>query len=78
MNITGITGDAFKDWIIAIMGNIFIVILVVRSVGYYLRKEWGELVGHLIVAVVVAAIVYFPDSFVTFLKGLWTLFTGQG
>lgn len=76
MEITGITGDAFKDWVIAIIGNVFMIILVVRSVGYYMKREWGELIGHLLVAVVVASIVYFPDQFIGLLQGVWNLFTG--
>lgn len=76
MDVVGITGDAFKDWVIAILGNIFIVVMVVRSVGHYTKREWGELVGNLAFAVVVAAIVYFPNQFISLLKGVWNLFTG--
>lgn len=76
MEITGITGDAFKDWVIAILGNVFMIVLVVRSVGYYMKREWGELIGHLVIAVIVAAIVYFPDQFIGLLQGVWNLFTG--
>lgn len=76
MDITGITGDAFKDWVIAILGNVFIIVMVVRAVGHYTKREWGELIGNLVMAVVVAAMVYFPDQFINILKGAWNLFTG--
>lgn len=76
MEITGITGDAFKDWVIAILGNIFIIIMAVRMVGHYTKREWGELIGNVIMAVIVAAIVYMPDQFIGLLRGVWNLFTG--
>lgn len=70
------TGADLKDWVLIIAGNIFIVILVVRSVGYYAKKEWGELIGHFLVAVVIAGLIYANDQTLSMLKGLWALITG--
>lgn len=68
------TGAGFKDWVLVILGNIFVVILAIRAVGYYARREWGEMTAHLLGGVLVAAIVYFPDQIVTLLKTVWGLF----
>lgn len=70
-------GADFKDWVLGIAGNIFIVILVVRSVGYFAKKEWGELVGHLIVAVFLVALIWFTDPVINLLKAIWGLISGQ-
>jgi hypothetical protein len=69
-------GAQLKDWILAIAGNIFIVILVVRAVGYYAKKEWGELVTHVLMAVIIAGFVYFTDGTIVVLKQIWNLLSG--
>ncbi len=77
MNVTAITGDVFLEWFKGIVGSVFIAILMIRSLGYYLKKEWGELTGHLLVAIIIAGLVYFPDQFIEILKGFWNMITGQ-
>lgn len=69
------TGADFKDWVLIIAGNIFIVILVIRSVGYYARKEWGEFVGHIVGAILVGGLIYANDAAMALLKQAWTLIT---
>ena len=69
------TGADFKDWVLIIAGNVFIVILVIRSVGYYAKKEWGELIGHLLVAVVIAGLIYANDAALALLQNFWKLIT---
>lgn len=77
MSILDVTGDQFTGWILAILGNIFIVILVIRCFGDWIRKDWGALVGDLVMGIIIAALVYFPTQFIGLLKGAWKLFTGQ-
>lgn len=74
--MTNFTGADFKDWVLIVAGNIFTVILVTRMIGYYAKKEWGELVGHLIVAVLIVGFIYFNPVAIGLLKSLWTMFTG--
>lgn len=76
MNITSITGDAFVAWVLGIVGAVFIIILVVRAVGSWAKKEWGELVIHLAAAIFIAGLVYFPNQVADLLKGLWRLIVG--
>lgn len=70
------TGEGLKDAILIILGNLFIIILAARAVGYYAKREWGELITHVAAGVVIAAIIYFPDEVVSLLKSLWSAFAG--
>lgn len=70
------TGVELKDWVLLIAGNIFMVVLVVRAVGYYAKREWGEMVAHLMAGVIVAGLVYATDSSIKLMKTLWDMFAG--
>lgn len=72
------TGTDLKDWVLLLAGNIFVVILAVRSVGYFAKREWGEFTGMIIAAVLVAGFVYFPDQAISVLKQVWQTFLGEG
>lgn len=62
------TGAELKDWVIIVAGNIFIVVLVVRMVSHWAKREWGDLLTNLLVAVFIAWIVYSTDTFISFLR----------
>lgn len=68
--------SGLKDWIIVLAGNIFIVILVVRALGAYAKRDWGDLVTNLVVAVVIGFLVYANDSAVALIKHLANLAFG--
>jgi len=70
------TGDAIRDGILVLAGNIFIIIFVVRSVGAYGKKEWGELTINLIAAVLLVGLIYFNESFIELLRNVWQLIVG--
>ena len=72
------TGAGLKDTVLVILGNIFIIILAARAVGYYAKREWGEMITHVVGGIFVAAVVYFPDDVVKFLKAMWSAFSGSG
>jgi hypothetical protein len=74
--MTPITGESFKDAILVIAGNIFIVIFIFRTVGAYAKKEWGELITNLLAAILIVGFVYFTDSSINVLKWFWGLITG--
>lgn len=61
-------GAGLKDWVLAIAGNIFIVFLVIRVIGAYVRNAWDEMFGAGLGAIVVAALVYSNDSVIEALK----------
>lgn len=71
-----VTGAGLKDWVIIVAGNIFIVLFVVRTLGAFAKKEWGEMIVNVLVGVFVAGLVYSTDSTITILKNLWSLISG--
>lgn len=70
------TFDAIRDWVLVLAGNIFIIIFVVRSVGAYGKKEWGELTINLLAAVLLVGLIYFNESFIELLRNVWQLIVG--
>lgn len=72
----GITGADFKDWVLILAGNIFIVIFVIRSLGSYAKKEWGDLTVNILAGILIAGLVYANDTTISLLKQLWNLITG--
>lgn len=68
--------SGLKDWIIVLAGNIFIVILVVRALGAYAKRDWGDMVTNFVVAVVIGFLVYANDSAVALIKHLANLAFG--
>ena len=67
---------SFDELALKIVGNIFIVVLVVRAFGAYLKKEWGDLVTELVFAVILAGFIYFTDQSIGILKLLWNATLG--
>lgn len=70
------TGAEFKDWALILVGNLFIVILIVRIVGAYAKREWGELLTNFCAAVIIAALIYMNEQFIGLLKQLASLIFG--
>ena len=70
------TGADLKAWVIIVVGNLFIVVLVVRMFSHYAKREWGELLTNFLVAVFIAWIVYSTDTFIEFLKWAANKVTG--
>lgn len=69
-------GIAIKDAVLVLAGNIFIIIFIVRTVGAFAKKEWGDLVVNILAAIVIAGFVYFTDSSIEVLKGIWSMLFG--
>lgn len=69
-------GTAFKDYVLFVAGNIFIAILVLRSIGLYFKRSWGEMFGHIGIGVVLAGMIYATDAFIGILKQIWGLLSG--
>lgn len=65
--------DPLGELILKIVGNIFLIILVIRALGHYSKKEWGELIGHLVVSVILVGFIYFTSQTLGILKGIWTM-----
>lgn len=68
--------SGLKDWFIVIAGNIFIIIMVGRAIGAYSKRDWGDLITNLAVAVVIGFLVYANDSAIALIKHLANLAFG--
>jgi hypothetical protein len=71
------TGADLKDLVLLLAGNFFAMILTVRAVGHFARRDWGEFTAMIIAAIVVVGFVYFPDQSIGALKSVWTTFLGK-
>lgn len=54
--------EGLSNTIISILGTLVFIILAVRIVVAYGKKQWGEMVVELIAAVFVFWFVFFPDN----------------
>jgi len=68
---------SFEELILKILGNIFLLVLAIRMFVAYLRKDFGEMVGEIVVAVVIVGFIYFTDQTVGILKGIWNATIGN-
>ena len=66
----------FKTLVLTIVGNIFIVVFVIRAFGAYMQKERGEMIQEVIYATVFVGFIYFTDQVIGILKVLWNLTFG--
>ncbi len=60
--------DSFGTSIITILGSIVFVILAIRIVVAYGKKQWGEMITEIIAVVFVGWFVWFPDPAKTTIK----------
>lgn len=67
-----------KDWVIVVVGNVFIIILLFRVIGAWAKREWGELLTNLVMAVVIGFLVYANDAAIALIKQLGNLAFGGG
>lgn len=65
-----------KNVVLGIVGNVVLIILVVRGASDYGRRDWGGLITNIIFGVIVGFFVWFNDQAVALLKHLGTLVFG--
>ncbi|MFC8875587.1 hypothetical protein [Streptomyces ardesiacus] len=76
VNLALTSGADLKTWVFLIAGNIFLIVLVVRSIGHYAKREWGDLIGHIIAGVVVAGFVFATETTKTMFVEIWNKVAG--
>ena len=76
MNLALTSGAVLKVWVFLIAGNAFLIILAVRAIGHYAKREWGELIGHILAGVVVAGFVFATDTTKNMLVEIWNKVAG--
>lgn len=78
MQAGGDGGASIKDWVLAIAGNVFIILFVIRALGDYARKDYGGLLSNVAVAAIIACFVYLTDGTINVLKTLARMILGIG
>jgi hypothetical protein len=69
-------GESIKNAVLILAGNVFIIIFIIRSVGAFAKREWGELVVNFLAGVIIVGLVYFTDSSVQVMKTIWSMIFG--
>lgn len=70
------TGDAFKDFVLAIIGNLLVAGLAVGVATQWAKSEWGKMIGFILGAAVVGVFVWNPNGGMDFLKAISSSFFG--
>jgi uncharacterized membrane protein (DUF2068 family) len=70
------TGSELRDWILIVVGNVFMAFLAVRGFGHWLKKEWGEMITMFVAAIFLAAAIWAPDAVKGILTGIWNKVAG--
>ena len=70
--------SGLKDFAIVVIGNLFIIILLIRVIGSWATRDYTDLFTNLVLAVVIAFLVYANDQAVALLQQLATMAFGGG
>jgi hypothetical protein len=70
------TGADLKTWILAIAGNVFVALLVIRGLGAFLKRDYGEMATLFVAGVLLAGLIWFPDGAVALMKAIWQKVVG--
>ena len=70
--------SGLKDFAIVVIGNLFIIILLIRVIGSWAKRDYTDLFTNLVLAVVIAFLVYANDQAVALLQQLETMAFGGG
>ena len=62
--------DGIGNTIISILGTLVFVILAVRIVVAYGKKQWGEMIVEVIAAIFVFWFVFFPENAKSTIKSI--------
>lgn len=70
--------DSLKNGIITLLGSVVMIILVIRIVTAYGKKQYGEMITELIAVIFVAWFVFTPDSAQNTIVSLAKTIFGKG
>ncbi len=68
--------DSVKNALITILGSVVMIILLIRIVTAYGKKQYGEMITELLAVVFVAWFVFTPDSAQNTIKALAKMIFG--
>ncbi|MFV0535308.1 MAG: TcpD family membrane protein [Cumulibacter sp.] len=65
-----ITLEGLKTLVLSVLGAAFLILLVVRIFQHWTKSDWGKMVGEMVIAVVVAIFVFFPETALELIKSI--------
>lgn len=69
--------SGFTNVVLKLVGSIVLIILIVRLVNAYGKRQWGELVTEILAFIVIGFVVYFPQQALALLKSIMTSIFGS-
>jgi len=67
----------FQELALKVVGNVFTVVFIVRALGAYIKKDWGDMISQIVFAMVLVGFIYFTDQSIGILKFLWNITLGS-
>lgn len=61
----------FSEVVFKTIGNLVLLVLVVRLFFAWLRKGYAEMISEIIAAIVIFGFIWFPDQTVEIFKWIW-------
>lgn len=62
------TGRSVVEWILSVVGAVFTVVLVMNMTAIFAKKDWGQMIGFIVAAIVCGWVILSPDTFIAFIK----------
>lgn len=62
------TGRSVVEWILTVVGAVFTVVLVTNMTAIFAKKDWGQMIGFIVAAIVCGWVILSPDTFIAFIK----------
>lgn len=64
----GYTGRSVVEWVLSGIGAVFTIVLVVNMTAIFAKKDWGQMIGFIVAAIVCGWVILAPDTFIAFIK----------
>lgn len=74
--ITAQSGEGLKNVVLGIIGSLLLIVMAGRMLASYTEERYGKMISLVAGGAAVAGVVYFPDTAISIVKGLFSQFTG--
>ncbi|MBT1611891.1 MULTISPECIES: hypothetical protein [Curtobacterium] len=61
----------FSEVLLKVIGNLVVLVLVVRLFFAWLRRGYAEMISEIVAAIVIFGFINFPDQTVTIFTWVW-------
>jgi len=62
------TGRSLQEWVLSLVGGVFTIVLVSNMTAIFAKKDWGQMIGFIVAAIVCGWVILSPDTFIAFIK----------